>query len=248
MSEIARDRLVLLALALAAWQALSVWTGQDALPAPLETLRHAGSLLLTQGFWREAAETARVLLLATGLAAGFGLLFGLWFATRPFAGAVAEPILVAVAALPKVTLYPVVLLIFGLTLNAKVVFAALHGVVPIALFTIAGVRAIPRVLRQTGRAMNLSRMDTVRHILVPAALPEIVSGLRLGTSLTLLGTLVAEMFAARSGLGFVLVQAIPRLDNLTILAVTAIVFAAALLLNVALMRLERRLRAGAAAR
>lgn len=99
----------------------------------------------------------------------------------------AEPILVAVAALPKVTLYSIVLL---------VVFATLHGVVPIALFTIGGVRAIPRVLRQTGRAMNLSRMDTVRHILVPAALPEFVSGLRLGTSLTLLGTLVAEMFAA----------------------------------------------------
>lgn len=248
MSEVARDRLFLLVLAIAAWQSVSMWTGADALPAPVATLRHAAGMLVSGTFWREAAETMRVLMLSTALAAGLGLLFGLWLGTRPFAGAVAEPILVAIAALPKVTLYPVILLIFGLTLNAKVVFAALHGVVPIALFTIAGLRATPRVFRQVGRAMKLGTVDIVRHILLPAALPEIVSGLRIGISLTLLGTLVAEMFAARSGLGFLLVQAIPRLDNQAILALTAIVFGAALMLNVALMQLEAWLRAGAVAR
>lgn len=236
MSPVARDRLILLALALVLWQGLAVAYGEDALPGPWPTLARLGVLAREPAFLGEIVQTLKAFGLAALIAAGLGVGLGLWFGASRLAGEVAEPILVALYALPKVTLYPTILLIFGIGLDAKVAFGALHGIAPIALFTAGGVRAIPPLFVRSARVMGLSPAATIRHVLAPAAAPEIMTGLRIGLALTLLGTLVGEMFAARSGLGYVLMQAIPRLDNATVMAVTLLLFAAAIGLHLALER------------
>ena len=71
-----------------------------------------------------------------------GLLIGVPLGAARFAGEVAEPILVALYSIPKVTLYPVILLIFGIGMPAKVAFGALHGIVPISIFAMNAVRNI----------------------------------------------------------------------------------------------------------
>ena len=101
----------------------------------------------------------------------------------------AEPILVSVYSLPKVTLYPLILLIFGLGVPAKIAFGTLHGIIPIAIFAMNAVRNVAGVHFKTARVMRLSRRQTLLTIVIPGALPEIVSGLRIGFSLTLLGVL-----------------------------------------------------------
>ena len=171
-----------------------------------------------------------------------GLTLGLVLGARRFAGEVAEPLLVAFYALPKVTLYPLVLLCFGLGLSAKVAFGAMHGLVPVALFAMGAVRALPPVLLRTARVLRLSPWATVRGVVVPAILPEIATGLRVGTSLTLLGVLIGEMFASQRGLGFLITNAIGLNDTATILAVTLLVSAAAVGANTGLLAVERRLR------
>ena len=85
--------------------------------------------------------------------------------------------IVAVYAIPKLTLYPILLLAFGLGLSAKVAFGVLHGVIPIILFTLAAVRNTKPILIKTGRVLKLSRPQMVRWILFPAAIPEIFTGL-----------------------------------------------------------------------
>jgi NitT/TauT family transport system permease protein len=160
-------------------------------------------------------------------------------------GAVGEPILISLYTLPKVTLYPVVLLIFGLSLSGRVTFGAMHGVLPVALLTMAAIRNIPRVYLKSAHALRLSKWQTVCTVLFPAMLPEIVAGLRIGLSLTLLGVLLAEMFAAKQGLGFLIINAMQLLQGEEMLTVALVLFAFAAAANALLLWIEHRLHRGA---
>ena len=91
---------------------------------------------------------------------------------------------------------------------AKVAFGALHGIIPVVLFTMNAVRNVNRTYLRAGRALRLTPAQTAWFVLVPATLPEIFSGLRIGFSLTLLGTMLGELFASQRGLGFLLMTAI----------------------------------------
>ena len=84
-------------------------------------------------------------------------------------------------------------------------------------------------------------VDAARRVLIPAALPEIATGLRLGFSLTLLGTLLGEMFASQRGLGFMIVNAIGLADTKTMMAVTLLLFIFAGTANAILLAGERAL-------
>ena len=117
-------------------------------------------------------------------------------------GEVADPILSSFYTIPKVTLYPVMLLIFGIGMSAKVAFGVIRGVIPVMLFTTAAVKNIPPVLLRTARVLRLSPTKTALSLLAPAVAPEIITGLRVGFALTLLGVLIGEMFASQRGLGF----------------------------------------------
>ena len=166
-----------------------------------------------------------------------GLLLGL----NRTGSQVAEPILVSIYSLPKVTLYPLILLIFGLGLPAKVAFGAIHGIIPITLFAMNAVRNLPLVYLRAARSMRLTRTQILRSVVVPAAIPEIVSGLRIGFSLTLLGVLIGEMFASQRGLGYLIMNAIGLHDVPTMMAVVLILAIVAVIANALLLWLDRRL-------
>ena len=149
--------------------------------------------------------------------------------------------LVAVYSIPKITLYPVVLLIFGLGISGKTAFGALHGILPVALLTMAAIRNISPVYLKTARSMKLSHWQTVITVLFPATLPEVVSGLRIGLTVTLLGVLLAEMFASKQGLGFLIMNAMSLLQTEEMIAVAVLLFAFAALANALLLWIEHRL-------
>lgn len=234
------------ALLVAVWQGLYHLSGEVALSAPYETARHLVVLLGSDRFWPHAAETGLAFLYSLAIAAGGGMTIGLVLGLHRLSGQVAEPILISIYSLPKVTLYPVILLLFGLGLSAKVAFGALHGIIPITIFTMAAVRTVSPVLVKTARIMRLDRWSLVRSVIVPAALPEIVTGLRVGFSLTLLGVLIGEMFASQRGLGFLIMNAIGLHDVTTMLAVTLLLVIVAVAANSALLALDRKMHHRAA--
>jgi NitT/TauT family transport system permease protein len=143
--------------------------------------------------------------------------------------------------LPKITLYPVILLIFGLGISGKVAFGALHGILPVALLTMAAIRNISPVYLKSARSMKLSQGQTIMTVLLPASLPEVVSGLRIGFTVTLLGVLLAEMFASKQGLGFLIINAMSLLQTEEMIAVAVLLFAFAALANALLLWMEHRL-------
>ena len=110
--------------------------------------------------------------MALAISLAGGLLLGVALGAHRLSGEVAEPVLVALYSIPKITLYPVVLLLFGLGMPAKIAFGAIHGIIPVALFTMNAVRTIPAVYLRAGRAMRLRRWPTTPRRPRPATRPR----------------------------------------------------------------------------
>src|SRR5262249_52281735 len=123
-----------------AWVLMFRWAGPEALSPPGATLQRMGEYLTSAQFWPHAVATGIAFAYACVIALLGGRLLGLPRATHPLAGQVGEPILSSLYSIPKITLYPVILLVFGLGVSAKVAFGALHGIFPVALFAIGALR------------------------------------------------------------------------------------------------------------
>jgi NitT/TauT family transport system permease protein len=236
------DYAILISATLVLWQLAWYFAGSEAITPPVETVQRLGVLMGGENFWQNAGATGVAFLYACALALAGGLALGFAIGASPAAHEIVMPILSTLYSIPKIMLYPVILLVFGLGLSAKVAFGAMHGFFPVALFTIGAIRNIPPVLLRTGRVLRLSRIETVRSILLPAALPEMVTGLRIGFSTTLLGTLMGELFASSEGLGFMLTRAMDIHNVPDIMALTLLLFVAATAANVIFLAFERRVR------
>jgi NitT/TauT family transport system permease protein len=236
-----RNALLLIAMLVALWQGLYLWVGDVALSSPLATLRYTANLLASESFGAHLYDTTRAFAIAFLVSVVLGLLTGFWLGFDRLSGDTLEPMIVAVYAIPKLTLYPILLLAFGLGLSAKVAFGVLHGVIPIILFTLAAVRNTKPILIKTGHVLRLSRWQMVRWILFPAAIPEIFTGLRVGFALTLIGCLLAEMFASQRGLGYLLMTGIGLHNVDLIMSVTLLIIVFAAAVSVLLLQIDRRL-------
>jgi NitT/TauT family transport system permease protein len=237
----AADTAIILIVLLLAWQVLHQLVGATALPAPVPTLAYLAKFVPSERFAENAWATLVCFFYALLLSYGIGLAIGVWMGIHRLSGAVGEPILISLYTLPKVTLYPVVLLIFGLSLSGRVTFGAMHGVLPVALLTMSAIRNIPLVYLKSARTLHLSVWQTILTVLFPATLPEIVGGLRIGFTLTLLGVLLAEMFAAKQGLGSLIINAMQLMQAEEMLSVAVVLFAFAALANALLLWIEHRL-------
>lgn len=240
------DMFVLTALAIAAWQGAYEYAGDSAVSSPLQTVAYGLEFMSQAAFWGHAGATLKAFAYAVTISIMLGCTLGLILGRQRFAGEVAEPILASLYTIPKITLYPLILLIFGLGITAKVAFGVIHGVIPIILFTLNAVKNIEPVLLKTARVMRLSQFQTIRTVLAPAVIPELVTGVRTGFSLTMLGVLIGEMFASQRGLGFLIVNGI-SLHNVkltTLVIFVLVVFALAA--NSLLLAFDRRAHRGQA--
>lgn len=236
-----RGTLLLTLAFLALWQLVYMRVGEIALRSPLETFRFAFELLQKPSFWPHLIETGKAFAAALFFAVALGLAIGMTLGLKRMAGDVFEPMLVALYSIPKVTLYPILLLTFGLGISAKIAFGALHGFIPVSLFTLNAVRNIKPIYLKTGRVLRLGRAGMITRVVFPAAMPEIFSGLRIGFSLTMIGTVLGEMFASQRGLGYLLMNAIGLHNVDIIMAITLMLVVFAAGMSSILLMIDRRL-------
>jgi len=234
------DALLLVAGFLVCWHLLYMLVGADVVSAPAATLWRAAALLRTEDFWHDAASTGSAFAYACLIGISGGLALGLVIGLSRFAAEVADPILGSVYSIPKITLYPIILLIFGLSPAAQVAFGVIHGIFPVAIFSMNAVRNVAPVHRRTAKALRLSPWATIATVLAPAAIPEILSGVRIGIAVTLLGILIGELFASSSGIGYALIRATERHNVVDIFALTLLLFLFAVAINTLLHAGERR--------
>ena len=233
--------LIFIAALIVLWQILYWIVGDIALRSPWQTLSFTIELLQKPSFWPHLMETGKAFAAALFFAVALGLAIGMTLGLKRMVGDIFEPMLVALYSIPKVTLYPILLLTFGLGISAKIAFGALHGFIPVSLFTINAVRNVRPIFLKTGRVLRLNRFTMITRIVFPAAMPEIFSGLRIGFSLTMIGTVLGEMFASQKGLGYLLMNAIGLHNVDIIMAITFMLVVFAASMSGLLLAIDRRL-------
>ncbi len=169
-----------------------------------------------------------------------GIVFGVLLGLGPLCALIFAPILSAVIALPLVVLYPVLVAWLGIGVISKIAYGAAGGFFPVALATLLGIRTIEPGYADMARAMGARPLQIVTQVKIRLALPAIVSGLRVGTSLVIISVIQSEMLSSTDGLGFWISYHRALFTVGQVYLGIILVVAAAAIANAALSTLERR--------
>ena len=177
-----------------------------------------------------------------GVGAVLALAVGYSMARSRLAERLLSPYIVAAQAIPILALAPLITIWFGTGLVSKVVICALIVFFPIAVATMVGVRAVDEKLLELGRSLRATRLQRLRTIEVPAALPSIFGGLRVGVTLSVIGAIVGEWAAPSRGLGVLMLQARGALFDIPLMFATLVTIAlVGIVLYLVVVLVERRL-------
>jgi ABC-type nitrate/sulfonate/bicarbonate transport system permease component len=224
-----------------------VWQAADALglisfeyiPAPTEVVDAAGDILSSGALQDNLVHTLTAAVVGWAIAVAIAVPLGTLIGLSRVAWASTMASLDALRALPIVGFVPVAVLLFGFTMKMEIYVATYAAVWPVLINTIAGIRAVrPRSL-EVARMMQFGWVRTLWTIRLPVATPFIIVGMRLGLSISLVLTLVAEIVGNPAGLGFALVQAGQSLQPATMFAYIIAIGIAGIVLNAVLMTAAR---------
>lgn len=235
--------LVCFAAALATWEA-TVRLGAVSplfLPAPTGIAAALADLATSGQLWRHLSVSLVRLAGGWSLGTAAGLAVGLAMGIWSLARAVGLPFVSALFPIPKIALLPLLILWLGIGEAPKLATIALGVFFPTAIAAYSGVDAVPRNLIRMAQSFGLSPRDVVRKVVLPGALPNILSGFRVSASIALILLVSAEMIGAEHGIGaFILATGnMMRTDQL--MAGVALLSILGLAIGAVLSRIERRL-------
>ena len=191
--------------------------------------------LLWPNYWATLKATLLGLVVAVVLGTPIGLALGLMTTAQR----VVAPFLSALNAMPRIALAPVFIVVFGITMAAKVALAVSLVIFIMILNAIAGVSAADAEAMRMMTAMGASRAQTLRMVVLPAALPSILTGVRLGLIYSLLGVIASELIASADGLGQMIARSAGVFDLATVYAVLLLLMVTAAVFNTASEALGR---------
>jgi len=198
--------------------------------------------------WVEGTMTPHILATLTeiglglSIGASLGILVGYLLARFTLAERLLSPYLVAAQAVPILVLAPLLVLWLGSGLAPKVVICALICFFPVAVSTMVGIRSVDGRLLELGRSLRATRWQVVRYLELPAALPQILGGLRIGVTLAVIGAIVGEWAGADRGLGYLINLARGSLFDIPLMFATLVTIAGiGVLLYLAVVLVERAL-------
>lgn len=196
-------------------------------------------LIADPRFWFNLSVTGMEIALAFAIGGGAGLCIGLLLGGNRFLGAAFEPYLAALAATPKIIVLPIVYLMFGVGPASKIAIGAVACFVPVALSVASGMRQIPPVLVRVGKSLDLSRLQMVQKIYLPALVQSVAVGLRIALGAAIAVCLIAEIKFSRIGLGAMVIESFNRSRFAEVYAVLIVIISLAIAGNVVINRLGR---------
>jgi len=198
-------------------------------------------MLASGEIWRPLRVSATAFALGLALAVAAGLPLGILLGRSRTLNAMLDPFVTAFNATPRLVFLPLLLLWFGLGMWSKVIIVFIGALFPILINTYEGVRNADKILINVVRSFGAKEWDIARLVVVPNALPYIVTGVRLAIGRAVLGVVVAEFFGSEEGLGVIMVRAASGYQVDVVFA-GVIVFAALSLLMTSLVKtIESRL-------
>jgi NitT/TauT family transport system permease protein len=163
-------------------------------------------IITTAEFQRSALGSLHVFAIGLIAALALGIVVGLLMGRYRLVEYLLDPYVYALDATPRVALIPLLLLWFGLGISSKIAIVFLSGLFPVLMNTFSGVRSVSAQLVEVGRAYGAGEGKLFSKIILPAALPFIMAGIRLAIGRALIGIITAEMFTAVTGMGALLVR------------------------------------------
>jgi NitT/TauT family transport system permease protein len=233
---------ILIAVAfLSSWQML-VTTGKldkFFFSRPSDIAARIGTWLRTGSIWPHLLVTLEEAALAFALGAGAGILCGFALARSPRLGALADPFIKILNALPRVVLAPIFLLWFGLGIWSKVALGVTVVFFIVFFNTHQGVRDVDKSVVDNARMLGASEWQLTRHVLIPSALTWVFSSLHISIGFAVIAVVVGEYLGASRGVGYLISQAEGVFDTTGVFAGMAVLSASVLLVGLGVDRLER---------
>ncbi|HWG06223.1 MAG TPA: ABC transporter permease [Beijerinckiaceae bacterium] len=205
-SRAALIRLVSVVFVFGAWEVAGMRVSPLFMPRPSAIARAAWTMIGSGELGVALASSLQTLVLAFVIAAVIGISLGLVIGRYRSVEAATDWLVNALYATPLVAIIPLVILWFGLGASAKLFIVTILAVFPILINTITGVRNVPQSLIDVGNAFAAREREIFVKIILPAALPYMMAGLRLGVGRAIIGMVVAEFFTAITGLGALIVK------------------------------------------
>lgn len=174
------------------------------------------------------------------IAVTMGTTIGFLVSRTPFATRVFEPLFSSIFAIPLIIFYPLAMLFFGLGVGSKIALGSLVSFFPIVLNTISGFSNVSPIYKRAASSMGASGFLLFRRVLLPAAFPVILTGLRIGFILCFLSIIGGETIGSLDGLGRKIVNSAESMNTSGMFSWIVFIFLIALVLNTVVQRLEKR--------
>lgn len=233
-------QVMIVVLLLVGMYALNATAGNLTMPSPFDVLDKSIRMWSDGTMLKGLGESLTVLVLAFLLSAATGIIGGIMLGGFPFLGRVLDPFVNAMNSTPGIAFIPLIIVWFGLYTEAKVVVVWNAALFPILLSTTAGIANANRELVEMARSFGASRGTLFWRVMVPDAIPSIISGLRIGAAVATVGTVAAELTMAQSGLGGLLAAAGNRFQMDRYFAVVIVLMTVGTLITICLSLAENR--------
>ena len=197
-------RLVLVLILLAMWQYLPSKGLRFWMSGPIDIVARLWGWIFDGSLWENLGATLLAMVLGYLIGTSVGIALGLLFGLMPRVHRVLSPYITALYAMPKIALAPLFVIVFGIGLEPKVALVAITVFFLVLNSTLDGVRNVDRDLVSTLTLMGATRFEVIGKVLVPATLPWIFTGMRISVRYAFTNTLLAELIAANSGIGFMI--------------------------------------------
>lgn len=214
---------------LACWEALSrsgLFYG-EVVPSLLSIVKALGKLLADPVFYTNLKVTTLEVLVSLIIGTAAGVTIGIVLGGNRFLMRAFEPYIYYLSPTPRIILFPIMIMWFGVGPSSKVALGALSAFFAVALSTAAGMRQIDPILIRVGRSFRASTWQMATKIYLPAMRIPILNGIRLGLGTAIITVLLAETKLSNQGLGYLIMQIYTRFDMPTLYALLIIVFAIA---------------------
>jgi NitT/TauT family transport system permease protein len=226
-------QIAFISLAIALW-ATGSWFGAfdpTLLPSPAKVAVALESLLRSADFRADSLDTITRVIAAFIIGAPVALAAGFVMGENIAVGRSLSPIFNLVLSVPQSIFLPLFVLLFGLGFTEKLIFGITHVFFVVAVNAMAAVRQVPQGQVLLARSFGASTLRIYRSIYLPAMAPQIVTGLRLGVIFDIIGILLAEMYASRTGLGVLLLRWGESYAVDKLMAATVLISIATIILN-----------------
>jgi ABC-type nitrate/sulfonate/bicarbonate transport system permease component len=235
-----------IALLLALWQGLTAagMAPPSLLPPPWTVFARLAQQIADPTFLQHAAITLFRLFTGFALAVAIGVTIGVAAAGSRVTEALVRPVVQVLAPIPKVALYPAFILILGFEHASKIALVVADALFPILLATYQGAKAVEPKLVWSALAAGTPRRKALLTIVLPAALPSVLTGCRIGLVISCIVVFLAEMISSTNGLGHLLVYASRSFHTVDMFVPLITISLLGLALNAAFNALRTRLLIG----